>query len=80
MRRRDRQHTQRQKHRRLGQVALEYMLTTVIMALVASLLYIVYQPLVYSVFAAVDQPDQNSPIMIRDHGLGTRDMMYLPIP
>lgn len=63
-----------------GQVALEYALTTLVMATVASLLYIFYQPIVYSVFFPADLKEQGTGIVHKDKGLGLKDVLYLPIP
>ena len=63
-----------------GQAALEYALTSAIMALIASLLYLVYQPVVYSVFFPNDSVDHSTGLTKKDSGMGMRDLMYLPIP
>jgi hypothetical protein len=53
-----------------GQVALEYALTSLIMATVASLLYVFYQPIVISVFSPADLRESGTGIVHKDHGLG----------
>lgn len=59
---------------------MEYALTTVMMALIASMLYVVYQPIAYSVFAPLDMPDSKTGALHKDRGLGTKEMLYLPVP
>ena len=68
------------KSGKIGQVALEYALSTLTMALIASLLYIIYQPITYNVFAPLDMPDKTSGILKKDHGIGMKEMLYMPLP
>lgn len=75
-----RQIGQKDKRRSLAQVALEYILTTLTLAMIASLLYLIYQPVVYSVFAPVHLKNLETGLEQRDHGLGLKQMQYLPIP
>ena len=70
----------RAKRRNCGQVALEYALTTVFMAILASMLYLFYQPVLYAVFEAVHATNPESGREVRDKGLGMREALYLPVP